>query len=49
MSRIIRENIKKPLADDILFGDLSKGGKVKVLVDEFGELTFEIEQVAAPV
>ena len=49
MSRIIRENIKKPLADDILFGELSKGGKVKVLVDEFGELTFEIENVTAPV
>ena len=45
MSRIIRENIKKPLADEILFGNLAKGGKVKVLLDDFGELTFEIENV----
>ena len=45
MSRIIRENIKKPLADEILFGSLAKGGTVKVLVDDFGDLTFEIEKV----
>lgn len=43
MSRVIRENIKKPLADEILFGTLSKGGKVRVELDEFGELTFAIE------
>lgn len=43
MSRVIRENIKKPLADEILFGTLSKGGKVRVELDEFGELTFDIE------
>ena len=45
MARIIRENIKKPLADEILFGDLAKGGTVKVKVDDFGELTFEIVNV----
>ena len=43
MSRVIRESIKKPLADEILFGTLSKGGKVIVDLDEFGELAFEIE------
>ncbi len=43
MSRVIRENIKKPLADEILFGTLSKGGKVIVDLDEFGDLAFEIE------
>lgn len=43
MSRVIRENIKKPLADEILFGTLSKGGKVRVELDEFGEMTFVIE------
>ena len=47
MSRVIRENIKKPLADEILFGTLSKGGRVRVLLDEFGELTFEIENEEA--
>jgi len=45
MSRIIRENIKKPLADEILFGSLAKGGTVKVIVDDFGDLTFEIAKV----
>jgi ATP-dependent Clp protease ATP-binding subunit ClpA len=43
MARVIRENIKKPLADEILFGTLSKGGKVIVDLDEFGDLAFEIE------
>ena len=43
MARVIRENIKKPLADEILFGTLSKGGKVRVELDEFGELAFDIE------
>jgi len=43
MARVIRENIKKPLADEILFGTLSKGGKVIVDVDEFGDIAFVIE------
>ena len=30
LSRLIQEEIKKPLADDLLFGKLSKGGLVKV-------------------
>jgi ATP-dependent Clp protease ATP-binding subunit ClpA len=47
MARIIRENIKKPLADEILFGSLSKGGKVRVELDEFGELSFNIEDSEA--
>jgi len=49
MARVIRENIKKPLADEILFGTLSKGGKVRVELDEFGELTFDIEDAEATV
>ncbi len=32
LSRVIQENIKKPLADEILFGKLKKGGVVKVTV-----------------
>jgi len=40
MARVIQEHIKKPLADDLLFGNLSKGGTVKVdLVD--GKLELE--------
>ena len=34
LSRLIHEEIKKPLADDLLFGKLSKGGMVKVLIKE---------------
>ncbi len=32
MARLITETIKKPLADEVLFGKLSKGGSVKVTV-----------------
>jgi ATP-dependent Clp protease ATP-binding subunit ClpA len=42
MSRVIQENIKKNLAEEILFGELSSGGHV--IVDEKdGELTLEIQ------
>jgi len=30
MSRLIEKEIRKPLADELLFGKLSKGGTVKV-------------------
>ena len=30
MARLIQKEIKDPLTDDILFGSLKKGGKVKV-------------------
>ena len=43
MARIISESIKKPLADEILFGKLSKGGKVRVILDDKGEIAFEFE------
>ena len=39
MARLIAEKIKKQLADEVLFGRLSKGGTVKVTV-EGGELAF---------
>lgn len=39
MARLIAEKIKKPLADEVLFGKLSKGGTVKVSVED-GELFF---------
>ncbi len=39
MARLIAEKIKKPLADEVLFGKLSKGGTVKVSVED-GELAF---------
>jgi ATP-dependent Clp protease ATP-binding subunit ClpA len=34
MSRIIQEELKKPLADELLFGKLSEGGSVHVTVED---------------
>jgi ATP-dependent Clp protease ATP-binding subunit ClpA len=34
LSRIIQEFIKKPLADEVLFGKLKNGGTVKVIVEK---------------
>ena len=34
MERVIKDYIKKPLAEKLLFGDLSSGGNVKVLVNK---------------
>ena len=43
MARVIQEHLKKPLADQILFGDLHDGGHVKVSLDEKSdELKFEV-------
>ncbi|MCW8869640.1 MAG: ATP-dependent Clp protease ATP-binding subunit ClpA, partial [Proteobacteria bacterium] len=42
MQRAIDQHLKKPLVDDILFGELKHGGLVKVDVDE-DKLTFSIE------
>jgi ATP-dependent Clp protease ATP-binding subunit ClpA len=36
MERVIQEHIKKPLADAILFGELSQGGRVEVSADDEG-------------
>ena len=42
LARVIQEYIKKPLADQLLFGDLVDGGHVKVLVKD-SKLDFEID------
>ncbi len=42
LARVIQEHIKKPLADEILFGRLVKGGHVKVVLRD-GKLAFDIE------
>jgi len=34
LGRVIQEHIKKPLAEELLFGRLTKGGVVKIAVDE---------------
>ncbi len=41
LARTIQEHIKKPLADELLFGRLTKGGHVKVSV-EANKLNFEV-------
>src|SRR5437763_2838955 len=42
LARIIQDHIKKPLADEILFGKLKQGGTVRVLLDrEADKLVFE--------
>ena len=43
MARVIQENIKKPLADELLFGKLTKGGHVKIGVKD-EKLTFDITE-----
>ncbi len=45
MKRVIQENIKRPLADELLFGDLGEqGGTLKVEVAESGrELTLTVK------
>jgi ATP-dependent Clp protease ATP-binding subunit ClpA len=46
LARVIQEHIKKPLADEILFGKLVRGGHVRVeLVD--GKLAFDIDSDGA--
>jgi ATP-dependent Clp protease ATP-binding subunit ClpA len=37
MKRVIQEQIKRPLADDLLFGNLSNGGEVTVGVSDEGD------------
>jgi len=41
LARVIQENIKKPLAEELLFGQLAKGGLVRVTVVE-GALRLDI-------
>lgn len=43
MNRLIQEKIKKPLAEQILFGQLNQGGEVDVLVEK-GELRIAISE-----
>jgi ATP-dependent Clp protease ATP-binding subunit ClpA len=47
LSRVIQEHVKKPLAEELLFGRLVKGGSVKVTMKE-GKLDFEIIEASLP-
>ncbi|MFT6607298.1 MAG: ATP-dependent Clp protease ATP-binding subunit ClpA [Halocynthiibacter sp.] len=45
LGRVIQEHIKKPLAEELLFGKLAKGGLVKVGVKD-GKIDLRIEEPA---
>ena len=47
LARVIQEHIKKPLADEILFGKLVRGGHVRVELKD-GKLVFDIDAPANP-
>ncbi|EKE69649.1 MULTISPECIES: ATP-dependent Clp protease ATP-binding subunit ClpA [Roseobacteraceae] len=47
LGRVIQEYIKKPLAEELLFGKLAKGGVVKVGVKD-GQIELRVEQPDAP-
>jgi ATP-dependent Clp protease ATP-binding subunit ClpA len=51
MARVIQEYIKKPLADEVLFGKLKSGGHVRVIVvkDENGNSKLGFEFLDGPV
>lgn len=47
LGRVIQEHIKKPLAEELLFGKLTKGGLVKVGVKD-GELSLDLSGPESP-
>lgn len=47
LARVIQEHIKKPLAEELLFGKLVKGGSVKVTLKD-DKLAFEIIEASVP-
>ena len=47
LARFIQEHIKKPLAEELLFGKLTKGGTVRVTLKD-DKLGFEFEAPKRP-
>jgi ATP-dependent Clp protease ATP-binding subunit ClpA len=45
MARVIQEHIKRPLAEELLFGSLADGGHVRITVGGDGELQLISEPV----
>ncbi|MEQ1438610.1 ATP-dependent Clp protease ATP-binding subunit ClpA [Fontimonas sp. SYSU GA230001] len=43
MARVIQENLKRPLAEELLFGKLANGGRVHVELGDDKTLRFELE------
>ena len=42
MARLIQDRIKKPLAEELLFGKLAGGGEIRISVEN-DEFSFELE------
>ncbi len=48
MARLIQDKVKRPLADELLFGKLAHGGHVRIQLDNKGEgLAFKIDALEA--
>ena len=47
LARVIQEHVKKPLAEELLFGRLTKGGLVRVVVRD-NKIDLEIEEIENP-
>ncbi|VTP66009.1 ATP-dependent Clp protease ATP-binding subunit ClpA [Leclercia adecarboxylata] len=46
-ARVIQDNLKKPLANELLFGSLVDGGQVTVALDQAkNELTYDFQSAA---
>jgi len=45
MARIIQEHIKRPLAEELLFGSLADGGHVRITVGDDGVLQLIAEPI----
>src|SRR5690606_17252796 len=43
MARVIQEHIKRPLAEELLFGSVAEGGHVRICVGDDGELLLRSE------
>jgi len=48
MARLIQEKVKRPLAEQILFGELAEHGGTVHIDEQDGELVFEYETLALP-
>jgi ATP-dependent Clp protease ATP-binding subunit ClpA len=48
MQRLIQDTIRKALADELLFGRLTKGGSLDVDVDDKGEVVLDITSADEP-
>jgi len=48
LARVIQEHVKKPLAEELLFGRLTRGGVVRVRLDGEGRIAFKFEEARGP-